>query len=59
MPWSRMAFWALTAGMAAVTNAQASGWATGQVNATMCAWQNPRGKFGYPRHLVNLILIPS
>ncbi|KAF7539028.1 hypothetical protein G7054_g2418 [Neopestalotiopsis clavispora] len=42
MPWSRMAFWALTAGMAAVTNAQASGWATGQVNATMCAWQNPR-----------------
>ncbi|ETS82513.1 hypothetical protein PFICI_04389 [Pestalotiopsis fici W106-1] len=42
MPWSRMAFWALTAGMAAVTNAQASGWAEGQVNATMCAWQNPR-----------------
>ena len=27
-----MAFWALTAGMAAVTNAQASGWAEGQVN---------------------------
>ncbi|KAK6211817.1 hypothetical protein LQW54_005677 [Pestalotiopsis sp. IQ-011] len=37
-----MAFWALAAGLAAVASAQQSGWAKGQVNATMCAWQNPR-----------------
>jgi hypothetical protein len=32
------------AGLAQVCLGQQAGWKTGQVNTTMCQWQNPRGR---------------
>lgn len=31
--------------LAGLVRAQDAGWAPGQVNATMCQWQEPRGRF--------------
>ncbi|KAH8681017.1 hypothetical protein BX600DRAFT_9398 [Xylariales sp. PMI_506] len=42
MSGHRLSVLALGASLVFSVNGQESGWATGQVNATMCLWQNPR-----------------
>jgi hypothetical protein len=41
----RLALFAALAGIVAVGHTQQSGWVPGQVNASMCMWKQPRGKF--------------
>lgn len=45
MSWLSIAWLAVGANLALFVDAQASGWVPGQVNATMCQWQAPRGKY--------------